>query len=105
MKTFIGIDVSLGSSAVCELDEPGQIVKQAKIVSELEAYIAFSGDLPWPLKTIGLEAGPLAQWPHRGLREAGFELMLMEPRQVKAALKAMPVKTVRCDAEGIAAGY
>ena len=51
---------------------------------------------------IGLEAGPLSQWLHKGLTDAGFETVLMETRQVKAALKAMPIKTDRRDAEGIA---
>ncbi|WPZ23521.1 IS110 family transposase (plasmid) [Sulfitobacter faviae] len=102
MKIFVGIDVSLASSAVCVLDERGQILKQAQIVSEPEAYISFLSDLPWPIEAIGLEAGPLSQWLHRGLKEAGFELILMETRQVKAVLKAMPVKTDRRDAEGIA---
>ena len=39
---------------------------------------------------------------HKGLTDAGFETVLMETRQVKAALKAMPIKTDRRDAEGIA---
>jgi len=102
MKTFIGIDVSLASSAVCVLDERGQIVKRAQLDSEPEAFIAFLRELPWRIEAIGLEAGPLSQWLHRGLREAGFEMILMETRQVKAVLKAMPVKTDRRDAEGIA---
>ena len=102
MKTFIGIDVSLASSAVCVIDEHGQVVKRAQIDSEPEAFIAFLRDLPFAIEAIGLEAGPLSQWLHRGLGEAGFELVLMETRQVKAVLKAMPVKTDRRDAEGIA---
>ena len=40
--------------------------------------------------------------PDKGLTDAGFETVLMETRQVKAALKAMPIKTDRRDAEGIA---
>ena len=51
---------------------------------------------------VGLEAGPLSQWLHAGLREAGFEAVLLETRQVKAALSAMAVKTDRQDARGIA---
>lgn len=102
MKTFIGIDVSLASSAVCVLDERGRILKRAQLDSAPEAFIAFLRDLPWRIEAIGLEAGPLSQWLHRGLREAGFEMILMETRQVKAVLKAMPVKTDRRDAEGIA---
>lgn len=102
MKTFIGIDVSLASSAFCVLDEHGQVLRRAQVESEPEAFIAFLRDLPWSVEAIGLEAGPLSQWLHRSLREAGFDLVLMETRQVKAVLKAMPVKTDRRDAEGIA---
>jgi transposase len=39
---------------------------------------------------------------HRGLAEAGIDVTLLETRRVKAVLKAMPVKTDRRDAEGIA---
>lgn len=102
MKAFIGIDVSLASSAFCVLDEHGSILKRAQVASEPEAFVAFLRELPWPIEAIGLEAGPLSQWLHRELAEAGFELVLMETRQVKAVLKAMPVKTDRRDAEGIA---
>ncbi len=51
---------------------------------------------------IGLEAGPLSQWLYDGLTEAGFEVVLLETRHVKAALSAMVVKTDRKDARGIA---
>ena len=44
----------------------------------------------------------MSHWLHKGLTDAGFEPVLMETRQVKAALKAMPIKTDRRDAEGIA---
>ena len=42
---------------------------------------------------IGLEAGPLSQWLYAGLSRAGCEVVLLETRQVKAALSAMVVKT------------
>lgn len=60
------------------------------------------GELGGTISAIGLEAGPLSQWLHRGLTEAGLGVVLMETRQVKGALKAMPIKTDRRDAEGIA---
>ncbi|OUS35163.1 hypothetical protein A9Q94_13630 [Rhodobacterales bacterium 56_14_T64] len=44
----------------------------------------------------------MSQWLHRGLTKVGFDVMLMEIRQVKGALKAMPTKTDWRDAEGIA---
>jgi transposase len=55
-----------------------------------------------PVSRIGLEAGPLSQWIHAGLVAAGFETVLLETRHVKAALSAMPIKTDRKDARGIA---
>ncbi len=102
MNTFIGLDVSLASTAACVVDERGKILKEAKVDSEPEALIAFLRGLSSSAITTGLEAGPLSQWLHRHLREAGFEVVLMETRQVKGALKAMPIKTDRRDAEGIA---
>jgi transposase len=49
-----------------------------------------------------LEAGPLSQWLNAGLREAGLAAELLETRHVRVAFKAMPVKTDRKDARGIA---
>src|SRR5271166_2563506 len=51
---------------------------------------------------IGLEAGPLSQWLYAGMRAAGLAVELIETRHVRDAFKAMPVKTDRKDARGIA---
>src|SRR3954454_14140803 len=80
----------------------GRIVRDAKVPSEPEALVRFIGQLGVVVARIGLEAGPLSQWLHRGLTEAGFGAVLLETRQVKAALSAMVVKTDRKDARGIA---
>ena len=50
---------------------------------------------------IGLEAGPLSQWLYAGMRDAGLP-ELLETRRVRDAFRAMPVKTDRNDARGIA---
>lgn len=102
MKTFIGIDVSLQTSAICALDERGKVLKEAEVASDPAAFVAFIRHLPWDISAIGLEAGLLSQWLRRGMADGGIEAVLMETRQVKAVLKAMPVKTDRRDAEGIA---
>jgi transposase len=51
---------------------------------------------------IGLEAGPLSQWLYADMRDAGLAVELLETRHVRDAFKAMPVKTDRKDARGIA---
>jgi transposase len=102
MRLFVGLDVSLAKTAICVISEHGKILKEAEVPSEPEALARWAGTLDGTIAAIGLEAGPLSQWLHRSLTEAGFETVLMETRQVKGALKAMPIKTDRRDAEGIA---
>ena len=102
MEHYAGIDVSLELSSVCVVDAQGKIVKETKVASEPEALVFFFKELGFPMKRIGLEAGPLSQWLHAGLAQAGFETVLLETRHVKAALSAMTVKTDRKDARGIA---
>lgn len=102
MRLFIGLDVSLAKTAICVVSEHGKIVKEAQVASEPEALAGWIGEQDGSIAAIGLEAGPLSQWLHRGLSAAGLDVVLMEARQVKGALKAMPIKTDRRDAEGIA---
>jgi transposase len=102
MDYFAAIDVSLEVSSVCVVDATGRIVREAKVASEPEALAKFFGELGFALVRIGLEAGPLSQWLHRGLVAAGLPAILIETRHVKAALSAMRVKTDRNDARGMA---
>jgi transposase len=102
MEHFAGIDVALKGSGVCVVDATGRIVREAKVASEPEASAAWFRGLGIEVARVGLEAGPLSQWLHAGLGEAGFEAVLLETRHVKAALSAMVVKTDRKDARGIA---
>ena len=102
MEHYAGIDVSLELSSVCVVDGRGKIVKEAKVASEPEALVCFFKELGVPVNRIGLEAGPLSQWLHAGLTQAGLEAVLLETRHVKAALSAMTVKTDRKDACGLA---
>ena len=102
MEYFAAIDVSLELSSVCVVDETGKIVRETKVASEPEALVAFFRDSGLIFTRIGLEAGPLSQWLHAGLTAAELPAILIETRHVKAALKAMTVKTDRNDARGMA---
>src|ERR1700689_1620727 len=102
MEHYAGIYGSLELSSVCVVDAKGKIVKEAKISSDPVALLTFFRGLGIAIERIGLEAGPLSQWLHAGLTQAGFEVVLLETRHVKAALSAMTVKTDRKDARGIA---
>src|ERR1700674_258038 len=102
MQHYAGIDVSLECSSVCVVDATGKIVREGKAGSDPESLIAWFGALGFGLARIGLEAGPLSQWLFAGLRKAGLAVELLETRHVRDAFKAMPVKTDRKDARGIA---
>jgi transposase len=102
MDHYVGIDVSLELSSVCVVDATGRIVREAKVASEPEALIAWLQGLGLELTRVGLEAGPLSQWLHAAMRDAGLPVQLLETRHVRDAFKAMPVKTDRKDARGIA---
>jgi transposase len=102
MNHYAGIDVSLESSAICVVDGAGKILREAKVESEPEALISWFGSLGLAVERIGLEAGPLSQWLYAAMREAGLSVELLETRHVRDAFKAMPVKSDRNDARGIA---
>ena len=102
MEYFAAIDVSLELSSVCVVDGTGKIICEKKVASEPEALVAWFNDTGLEFTRIGLEAGPLSQWLHAGLTAAGLSAILIETRHVKAALKAMTVKTDRNDARGMA---
>ena len=102
MEQYAGIDVSLESASVCVVDASGRIMREAKVASEPEALIAWFGKLEVEMSRIGLEAGPLSQWLYAGMRMVGLAVELLETRHVRDAFKAMPVKTDRNDARGIA---
>jgi transposase len=102
MEHFAGIDVSLEQSSVCVVDATGRIVREAEVASEPEALVAWFRGLGLEVARVGLEAGPLSQWLYAAMRAAGLAVELLETRHVRDAFKAMPVKTDRKDARGIA---
>jgi len=102
MNHYAGIDVSLKCSSVCVVDVNGKIVQEGTVASEPEALIAWFSELRFEVIRIGLEAGPQSQWLYAAMRQAGLTVELLETRHVRDAFKAMPVKTDRKDAQGIA---
>ena len=102
MNHYAGIDVSLECSSVCVVDVNGKILREAKVASEPEALIAWFRSLGLGLERVGLEAGPLSQWLFAAMKAAGLAVELLETRHVRKAFEAMPVKSDRNDARGIA---
>ena len=102
MTYFAGLDVSLEWTSVCVVDGDGGIVREAKVLSEPDALVAFFAEISMDVTRICLEAGPLSQWLYEGLAEAGLPVVCAETRQLKAVLSATVNKSDRNDASGIA---
>ena len=65
MEVYIGLDVSLASTAVCVLGEKGKMVTEAQVASAPDALASFLRELPYGIAAIGLEAGPLPGGTHQ----------------------------------------
>lgn len=102
MTYYTGIDVSLRSVSICVVDEAGAIKLEAKVAAEVDVIVATLRRFSSEIRSVGFEAGTLTQYLTYGLREAGFEVICMEARQVSATLQAMRNKTDRNDARGLA---
>ena len=89
-------------TTICIVDDVGKIVREARAASEPEALIAFFADCGMKMERVGLEACSLTAWLSTALTEAALPAICIEARQAKAAMGAMPNKTDRNDARGIA---
>jgi len=102
MTYYAALDVSLRTVNVCIVNDAGDIKFEAKVVSEVEDIITCLRGFKGEIGQVGFEAGVLTQYLTYGLQAAGYEVVCMEARQVKAALSAMRNKTDKKDARGIA---
>src|SRR5258708_28852886 len=102
MDHFAGLDVSVQETSVCIVDDTGRIVREVKVASEPEALLPVLTNPLYRFKRLGLEAGPLSQWLFMALAEAGFPVICVETRHMRAVLQAQINKTDRNDARGIA---
>jgi len=102
MTDQAGLDVLLRTVNICVIDDQGERVAETRLPSEVQDIVAHLDDLDPDIASFGLEAGTLAQYLTYGLQSAGFDVVCMEARQVRAALSAMRYKTDKHDARGIA---
>jgi hypothetical protein len=94
--------LSVRTTSVCVMDAAGKLIRESKVESEPEAIADLLHAIGGPYKRVGLEAGPLSQWLYSGLASAGFPVICVETRHMKAALSAQINKTDHNDARGIA---
>ncbi len=102
MEYNAGLDVSLRSCALWNIDSKGEDCLERELPCEVEDIAACLEAFDQPVERVGFETGALSQHLYFGLQSLGFDIVCMEARQVSAALSAMRNKTDKTDAKGIA---
>ncbi len=102
MKYYAGLDVSLQETAVCIIDQEGNIVHEAMVTTEPLDISKYLSSKEIIYEHIGIEASNLAIWLYKELRKEDFPIVCIETRHAKAAMAAQNVKTDKNDARGIA---
>ncbi|MCG2633271.1 transposase, partial [Bradyrhizobium sp. WYCCWR 13023] len=102
MEFFCGLDVGMDETAVCVVDDKGQVVLETAVVTDPDAVRTALAPYLSRLRRLGHEAGSLSPWLHPELVKLGLPAVCLETLHVRAALKAQRNKTDRADALGIA---
>ncbi|MCP5006729.1 MAG: IS110 family transposase [Planctomycetes bacterium] len=102
MKYYVGLDVSVKETAVCIVNEDGDIIAEKSVFSEPEAIADYLAGQGRDYERIGLEAGCLSPWLCHELCSFGLPVICIETRHAKAAMDAQNVKTDKNDARGLA---
>ena len=102
MKYYVGLDVSLATTAICAVDEGGAIIKEGVAASDPDEIANWLGQLGLAFQRVGLETGSTAAWLYSGLRDRGVPAVCIDPRRLRAVTKTMRIKNDRNDARAIA---
>lgn len=101
-QLYVGLDVSLETTAICVIDEAGVIVWRGMCASDPTAiYAAIAKHAPKVIR-VGIETGQLSNWLTLSLRRRGVPIVCLDARHAKAALALQINKTDANDAFGLA---
>lgn len=102
MTHYVGLDVSQRMTAICVVDEAGHRIWRGEcrtVPEEIESIVRLhAGDDA----RIGVETGPMTPWLVHELRNRRLDVVCLDARHARAALKMQINKTDQNDAEGLA---
>ena len=102
---FVGLDISQKSTSICVTDSNGKRLHEGAALSrpqDIYGWLSNRIDLETADIRVGLEAGTLSAWLHRGLSELGLQLTMLETFQAHRFLATFRNKTDKNDAHGLA---
>lgn len=102
MTYYIGLDVSLKTTAICVVDRDQNVLWQGSTDTHPQMILNSIDRWLGSIARIGLETGSTTPWLARALKAQGLPVIVMDARRAHDALKARPVKTDRADARALA---
>jgi len=103
MKHYIGLDISKKETAICMVDEKGNIIQEAVAQTEpasiQKAILSFGEN---NIEVIGLESGSWSHWLTDELVARDLPVVCCDARKMATFLNLKVNKTDRNDARGIA---
>jgi hypothetical protein len=108
-QQYVGLDVSLETTAICVIDDKGAVVWRGKCASTPESITAAVRQHAPAAIRVGLETGQLSNWLTLNLRPRGVHVVCLDARHAKAALSLQitlcagcGVQKGECAATGVA---
>ena len=102
MTNYVGLDVSQKTTTLCVVDGDGHRLWRGECISAPEQIARVVMQRAGADARIGVETGPMTPWLVHELRSLALDVVCLDARHAKAALRIQLNKTDRNDAEGLA---
>jgi transposase len=102
MIRFVGLDVSQKITAICVVDDTGRRLWRGQCPTNPEQISILVRRHVEDDARIGIETGAMTPWLVHELRNLGLEVVCLDARHARDALKMQINKTDQNDAEGLA---
>jgi transposase len=102
MTKYVGLDVSQKTTVLCIVDGEGHRLWRGECTSSPDQIVHTVLQHAGAGASIGIETGPMTPWLVHELRSRGLDVICLDARHARAALRMQLNKTDRNDAEGLA---
>jgi transposase len=102
MKYHAGLDISMKTTAICVVDNDGEIVFEDSVPTEPKLIDMCLKSTGFSIEKIALETGSLTHWLAKELVKLGRKVTCFDARTLSKVLLLNSNKTDRNDARGIA---
>lgn len=102
MSNYIGLDVSLKTTAICIIDIKGKILQELVSPTDPKAILNAIASTGLNADLVALECGGTSHWLTKELKHLGLPAICIDARKMSAAISIKANKTDKNDAREIA---